>query len=512
MRFKLTLGMIVIALLSLVPAVSAQKDDVDLPNTHTFEDGATVQYPADWEVDATIGETFDQFTSDDSLVGFYLATGYDFYGIPEGDIAAYLEAFFNDVMSGDGLTAAADEIVVTTLDNRAAALYDYIDSYGDEAMMVVIEFSDGTVAAINAWTWGGELTERNEVIAMAATYNKGDGTTTPPATSGGDKTEREGNTTASENAIEVPDVDLVNTHTLDDGASIGYPANFEVDATIGETFDQFTSDDSLFGVYLATDYDFYSLEAGDIGGYLEAFFNDVMSGDGLTAAADEIIVGTLNNRPAALYDYIDSYGDEAMMVVIEFSDGTAAGINAWTWGGELTERDVAIAMAASYDVEGGSVAAPVQPNVSTSGEFTFEVSGLTVDLPDGWEVSINEENGFVTLRSSESTYFPGWYYASDLEELGITQDDLADVLADYFFPINDTLTFDATAVELQDVDGRTVAYYEFVDSTSDGTEFTKANLAVALDNGMVFVAEIFPQRGFDITELDDAYAILLSAR
>ncbi|RMG72133.1 MAG: hypothetical protein D6711_13595, partial [Chloroflexi bacterium] len=92
MRFKLTLGLLIIALLGVVPIVSAQKDDIDLPNTHTFSDGATVQYPAHFEVDAEIGETFDQFTSDESLFGFYLATDYDFYDVPQGDVAGYLEA------------------------------------------------------------------------------------------------------------------------------------------------------------------------------------------------------------------------------------------------------------------------------------------------------------------------------------------------------------------------------------------------------------------------------------
>ncbi|PJF20759.1 MAG: hypothetical protein CUN56_14555, partial [Phototrophicales bacterium] len=198
----------------------------------------------------------------------------------------------------------------------------------------------------------------------------------------------------------------------------------------------------------------------------------------------------------------------------EFSDGTVAGINAWTWDGELEERDVAIAMAATYDVAGGAAVRPVPPVASGGNSFTFETSGLTIDLPEGWETSINEESGFVTLSSSETIYFPGWYYASNLEELGLTQDDLVSVLADYFFPLDDTLTFDPSAVELLHVEGHVVAYYEFVDSTSDGTQFTKINLATPLDNGMVFVAEIFPRDGFEVTvtELNDALSILLSAR
>lgn len=317
--------LIITLVMSIASVAYAQQLNVELPNTHTFSDGAVVSYPANWLVEPLEEAGVEQFTSQESVVEFYLAVAYEDYELEQGDIAGYLAALFEEIMAESELELDADVIELTMLDDRNAALYDYINVEGEEALMLVIEFSNGKVGAIHALTLDNELTEREVVLAMAETYN------------------------AVLREFSRRDVALARQHTLEEDVIIDYPSHFDVD-TSGASYDLFESDDSSFVVYVPRPYSVYELEAGDVGGFLEQLFIETMSSDGLTIDTDSIEVGTMDGRLTALYDYIDSYGDEALMIVIQLSDGRVGAINAWSYKGQLIERNMAISMAVSYDV------------------------------------------------------------------------------------------------------------------------------------------------------------------
>jgi hypothetical protein len=316
--------LIALLMFGFASVASAQQPNVELLNTHTFSDGAMVMYPASWQVAPNGEDGIEQFVGQESVVEFYPAAAYDDYSLEQGDVRGYLGTFFeawlleNDVVLDVDVNAIEDVL----FEERSAAFYEYhIDD--ETALMIAVEFTNGKVGIVHALT----LTEgeRDIVLAMAETYN------------------------ALFRELSRRDVALAREHTLEDGVIIEYPSHFYVDVS-GNSYDLFESDDSTFVVYVPRPYSVYALEAGDIGGFLQAMFMETMSAEGLTFDVDRMEVGTMDGRLTALYDYTDAYGDEALMIVIQLADGRVGVINAWAVKGMLIERNMAISMAVSYNI------------------------------------------------------------------------------------------------------------------------------------------------------------------
>lgn len=145
------------------PGILLDLDGLDAD--FAFPSGATLSYPSGWELEFN-GQVAALY-SDDSLVGLWDASGTA--QLP-GDIVATLLADFGGLNADNPLPDAAD-VLVQTINGREIATYDYIDSFGDEAVYIIVTFSDGTFGSISGLTYGGELTERDIILQIAASFD-----------------------------------------------------------------------------------------------------------------------------------------------------------------------------------------------------------------------------------------------------------------------------------------------------------------------------------------------------
>ncbi|WP_119067765.1 hypothetical protein [Aggregatilinea lenta] len=152
--------------------------------------------------------------------------------------------------------------------------------------------------------------------------------------------------------------------------------------------------------------------------------------------------------------------------------------------------------------ETGAVAEP-------AADYVFEESGIGVVLPDGWEVVV-EDNGFVRFESDATYFDPYWYYADDVAGVSAAG-DVGAILEDVATNIG--LPFDAATLETSDLNGRTLTTASYEDTfTNNNVDYTGVLAGMTLADGTVFVGDIYPAVGSEITELDLALDVVASAR
>ncbi|MFW5691059.1 MAG: hypothetical protein ACOCXZ_01050 [Chloroflexota bacterium] len=502
-----------VLLLALLPGVAAAQGPA-LTETYTFPSGATANYPAAWEV-VPFGDGRDSLRSDDSIVSLFDPASLEERGIVSPDLTRLLAAFFPGWDYTSGVVLELDDVVVTTIEGREMALYDFIDSFGDEALLVAVRFSDGTAGIVSGLTVGGALTERDTIIAIATTFDYPAEEAQQPGNQGvGLSGALSGIAGTPGTVTDLDPVSAGSTYMFDEGVSVTYDdARWQV---IEQTEDGLIlSDDetriALFTYYARTleqqrldtpedvmAYDFETLEVSE--------FYD----------ATQVTAYSLGDLSGARYDYLAVTDDgdqfDVTVLVLPLDYGGALRVRVVPeFGTEITDFDAVEAILETLDAPAEPVinppAAADDPLVE---RYTFEGDAfdITFSFPESWE-AVADDEGFVRFFSDFTTYLPGWFTETRLSEEGIDPSDLTGVLELYFFPSDETLAFDPNNVKVQTIDGRSVARYDYIDTDEVGS-YTSTLLAAEVDGGYVLLAQFFPRYGERTIEGEAALRVFLS--
>ncbi|MBN1283795.1 MAG: alpha/beta fold hydrolase [Anaerolineae bacterium] len=112
-------------------------------------------------------------------------------------------------------------------------------------------------------------------------------------------------------------------------------------------------------------------------------------------------------------------------------------------------------------------------------EYTFD-SGASIRYPAGWTVEQTEDDFWVLTGPDVDVFVSD---AAELRALGITTNDLATLLGEYFYPMDESITFDPANVQMIDLDGREAAAYRYTDIMEDGRSFECVLIAVPFSSG-----------------------------
>src|SRR5687768_13297518 len=159
---------ILVGLLTALPAVA---QDVELEETFTFDDGTAFQYPGDWELEVE-EDSYVALYSDDTQIFVVEAASFEDAGFTDEDsLEDALEAYFTSIYDAD-IKFTARKLESIDIEGREAVRYDYIDTYGDNALMIIVRFSDDSFGLLDSASLDGELTEEDVVLAVAASFDR----------------------------------------------------------------------------------------------------------------------------------------------------------------------------------------------------------------------------------------------------------------------------------------------------------------------------------------------------
>jgi hypothetical protein len=177
-RFVLA-AFILVGLLTVFPALA---QDVDLDKTFTFDDGTTFQYPSDWTLEAE-DDSYVTVYGEQTQIFVVEAVAFEDAGFTADDsLEDALETYFDSIYE-DELKFNARKLESIEVEGREAVRYDYIDTYGDNALMIVVRFSDDSFGLLDSASLDGELSEEDVVLAVAASFDR-----TGEAADSGDRT------------------------------------------------------------------------------------------------------------------------------------------------------------------------------------------------------------------------------------------------------------------------------------------------------------------------------------
>jgi hypothetical protein len=157
-------------LVGLLVALPAAAQDVELSERFSFDDGATFEYPDDWDFEHRESDPFALLYSDDTQI-LILDSGL-LEDMEDSDLENVVEAYFLIVYEGD-LTFDEDDIEAVEIGGREAIRYPYEDTFGDGALLIAIRLSDGGIGVIDAVSLEGDLSEEDVVLAVAESLDRG---------------------------------------------------------------------------------------------------------------------------------------------------------------------------------------------------------------------------------------------------------------------------------------------------------------------------------------------------
>lgn len=161
----------VFILVGLLTALPALAQDVELDKTFTFDDGTSFQYPSDWTLEAE-EDSYVTVYSDDTQIFVVEAAAFEDAGFTaEDSLEDALETYFTSIFE-DEIKFNARKLESIDIEGREAVRYDYIDTYGDNALMIAVRFSDDSFGLLDAASLGGELSEEDLVLAVAASFDR----------------------------------------------------------------------------------------------------------------------------------------------------------------------------------------------------------------------------------------------------------------------------------------------------------------------------------------------------
>lgn len=508
LRFWFLTGLSALMMAAVIFPVTAQDR-----GTYTFPSGAFATYPAGWEVQ-TLSDGRDIIVSEDSIVALFdpdLAASFR-PGSQSGDLVDGLGVFFPGWDYTEGQPFDAALVQVTTLGGRDAAIFDFTDSFGDEAVLIALRFFDGRTGYVSGTTFGGDLTERGEIIQVAATFDFPGGASANNTIKGASVTSDDNQPKGEDSVVGDP-VGAI-TYTFLDGTSLLYdpsvwfPNGSEDDdflflegEGISASFELYTAE-TMTRENLPTPADViaYDFELLELTQYFDpSGLEEVRIAE--TAATQFAYIAETDSGPLQIYVIgipLESGGVMRVRIGGDFVDGGLPGLS----NALLLTRTVA--PTAEIETSAASSTTPL-PRA-----YTFDGTSLdiTVNYPNSWEVT-QEDDGFIYFVSDYTTYVPGWYGFSRLEEEGLTSDDLAGAIGVYFSPADEALAFNPANVKIQEIDGQRVASYAYVD-TDDIGSYTVTILATEMTDGFVFFSRYYPRFGEQTIEGEAALSIFLN--
>ena len=165
---------LILLTLLLVAVVPALGQDVDLPETFTFETGTTFNYPADSQ--AVQDETAPEFASielgDNQFLNLLDYAFFEAEGLEASDDLTDALAWYIDYLFSGTVALDADE--VEALDDeigREALRLSYVDDAGNMALLIAVRFDDGTFGLIDAFTEDADFKAEEVALAVATSFN-----------------------------------------------------------------------------------------------------------------------------------------------------------------------------------------------------------------------------------------------------------------------------------------------------------------------------------------------------
>ena len=138
-------------------ATQLSAQSLPLPLRYELPSGYAFNLPEGWELFEDDDGLFA--TSDDTIL--QIIDDLSSYDSLQELIEVYSEGYFQPTQA----------VYYNLPDGRNAARAEYIDSYGDEAVDIAIEASDGSLGYFVGLTYEGALEEYDTILAIAASYN-----------------------------------------------------------------------------------------------------------------------------------------------------------------------------------------------------------------------------------------------------------------------------------------------------------------------------------------------------
>jgi hypothetical protein len=165
--FSLLIGLALLT--ALVPAAA---QDADLSETYSFEDGTAFSYSADWNLDKK--PTYLKIASEETEIFIVTPEAIEEGGYSADNPSDLLQVYFEDIFGGS-LDFDADNVQEFEVGGREAARYDYVDGNDSEALLIALRFNDQSFGIIDSVSKIGDLTEEDMVLAVAESFNRGEG-------------------------------------------------------------------------------------------------------------------------------------------------------------------------------------------------------------------------------------------------------------------------------------------------------------------------------------------------
>ncbi len=480
--------LIVAALVLPAPGAHAQLGNF-FGNTLTFEDGTTVQYPAGWRPFIR-ANGYSFLASEDTQILFSLNAPSIFadYGVADGDLAGFLVESFGPLTDTETLDPAV--ITPITLGNYDAvqSITTSSDEFGGiEHWVFITQLNNGMVFYISVLNLTGDvLAEPDAVMSILNSLDESKSTYTPESLD-----------------LERPALD--QTYTLRSGATIDYPADWEIESTLDPEADYelsiFNDLTSLVVDSLGTT---AFADAGVAEGDLVALFTEAFLPLNEAVTFDSTLVREFNldDNNGLRYDYpdIDTAGIQFARTVILTQLVTGEvfylAIVPQT-DATIVQMPIALQILASL----------LPPEDATGSTSDSNTDFYTFD--DGWRLTWDtnqwvfvEEDGFLYLDSNATSLLFDKYPSTIYSVNSLADGDNLGLMQALFYSNDKTIAFDASNYQDITVGPFTGGRYDFVDHRSDGSEFEHKFVLVQFPDNSVAQFSIIAWEGFAITEMD----------
>lgn len=211
------------------------------------------------------------------------------------------------------------------------------------------------------------------------------------------------------------EVELDETFTFDDGTTFQYPGDWTLEAE-EDSYVTVYSDLTQIYIVEAASFEDAGFTADDnLEDAVEAYFDSIYE-DELKFSARKLESIEIDGREAVRYDYDDTYGDSAIQIAVRFSDGSFGLVDAISLEGDLSEEDVVLAVAASFDRSGEAVDAgdaTVSSDTTPCTVSTQSANVVTVHVGPGTNratiVFLPDDEDFTVLGQAEADDGSLWW-------------------------------------------------------------------------------------------------------
>ncbi len=487
MLISLVAVLMVAAMLVPAPSAHAQLGDL-FGNTLTFEEGTTVQFPAGWRPFVrSNGFTF--LATEDTQILFSLnpPSSFEDYEVADGDLAGFLVESFGPLTNSETLDPAAITPLKLGIYDAVQSITTTSDEFGGiEHWVFITQLNNGIVFYISVINLTGDvLAEPDAVMTILNSFDDSQSTYTP-------------------GSLDLSRPELDQTYTLLSGATINYPAGWEIETHLEadadyelSIFNDLTSlvVDSL-GVGAFAD---AGVPDGDLRGLLAEAF--IPLSDTVTFDPTQARAFNLDDSDGLRYDYVDvdTAGIEfsRTVIVTTLSSGEVYYLAIVPQADfAIAEMPIALQILASLVApEDSTGTAP-----TTSDFYTFD---------DGWRLtwdtaiwSYFEEDGYLYLDSELTSLLFDKYLSTIYSESNVAEGDNLGLMRQLFYSNDKTITFEDANFQAITIGNFTGGRYDFVDHRSDGSEFEHKFLLVQMPDNSVALFSIIAWEGFAITEMD----------